>query len=91
MKKENADKKECKNCCHYIQHYVKWKNHFQIIFCGHCTKRKPSGHARKTDKICEFYKERNLKKEKEEQFKSAAKCLSSVAESLHQLTELLKV
>lgn len=70
--------KQCKDCIYYVQHYTKDNTRYYTVFCGHCTNKRPSGHYRKTDKICESYVKKNLKQEKRKQIKSAAEYLSFI-------------
>ena len=35
------DKKTCKHCAHYRQHYTFDKRKIFRVFCGHCTFQKP--------------------------------------------------
>ena len=90
MEKQANSQKQCKNCVHYIAHYIKSRSQFIPIANGHCRNRKPSGHFRKTDAPCECYEERDFQKEKEEQLKSAEECLSFIAERLGELTQIFK-
>lgn len=84
------EERKCKDCNYYIQHYRKSKTCYEMVFCGHCINRKPSGHNRKTDKICDYYQEKDLEKIKEERFKSATEYLSSISKKLDELNEILK-
>ena len=83
-------KPSCENCEHYIRHYRKGKTRYEPVSCGHCTNRKPSGHFRKTDKICEFYAERDSEQEKKGQIKSATEYLAFIDERLYELKEIIK-
>lgn len=83
-------KKGCKNCVHYLVHYIKGRDQFHPTG-GHCISKKPSGHFRKTDKVCECYNERNLIEEKEEQIRSATESLSSISKHIRELKQILKI
>lgn len=50
--------------------------------------RKPSGHSRHTDKICECFEQRDLSAEKDEQVKSALEWLSFISERLNELVHI---
>jgi len=52
------EERECVNCINYVQHYRKGKVRYHIVGCGHCMKTWPNGMYRKTNKICEHYKEK---------------------------------
>lgn len=83
------EQKICRNCIHYLAHYIIIDSKLRQID-GHCTNKKPNGRFRKTDNPCEYYTQRDLQKEKEEQEKSTIKLLSLIAERINDLMQILK-
>jgi len=52
--------------------------------------KKPGGRFRNTDQVCECFTEKDLQKEQEERFRSAAECLSFIAARLDELAQVFK-
>ncbi len=47
----------CKNCKHYVQHYIRFGKRYGTVNCGHC--RYPRLKSRKPDTpACKHYKEK---------------------------------
>jgi len=50
-----TQQKTCTDCVHYKQHYIVRNKKPRPIDCGHCMSRHRNGKARKTDKLCEKF------------------------------------
>lgn len=47
----------CKNCKHYIQHYVQHGRGYMIVYCGHCCYPRLK-HRKPDTPACAHYKEK---------------------------------
>ena len=51
------DKKQCKNCIHFYQHYILDEQRCTAVNCGHCSYPRPK-HRKPENRGCDHYQER---------------------------------
>ena len=50
-------KKTCGDCCHFYQHYIRIRETYRWVNCGHCIYSKPTTRSM-LGRICKNYEER---------------------------------
>ncbi len=86
------EKKDCKNCGYYVQHYVKQNQYLFMVECGHCVNRalfkkfpKEFGKIREN---CIYWEPQNTKKEKRR--KNIQETLRDMEKSLEDIKIILQ-
>lgn len=64
MNTETVQEKSCKNCCYYLEHYVKLDTSYLNIHSGHCRNIYNKDRHKKRELIlCEYWEHISVKKE----------------------------
>ena len=90
FREEKMLKKNCENCINYIPLYMKRQIRFSYAHCGNCLKRSTKYRAKMGDGACEFYREKDAKKEREEAVDAATVYLKRIAKGISELKDALE-
>lgn len=87
MEKEIQETKNCGNCKHIMQYYVKLKNRFRSVFYGICEHKHGKKLIRiKLNSMCECWKAAATKEERAESLKTA---LQKISKRLDEIADVL--
>lgn len=85
------EKRECKNCSHFLQHYASVTHFYYPVMCGHCLKRVLTPKERRSfpfSTACEDWEPIEIRKEARK--KSVKEVLENISHRLDDIASMFE-